>query len=149
MASRRAVGEGSVYRHRDKEGKEIKDAWVAQITVGGKRKTFTGKTRKEAMAKLDEYKKSAEFLLPTAGAEMKLEDFMIEWMSLVKRRTLKDTSYDRLECTVLNNIVPNIGSYKLNELTYGIIQNEVINRLQDDGNPTQPLRKRITRSMRA
>lgn len=51
MASRRAVGEGSVYRRRDKEGKEIKDAWVAQITVGGKRKTFTGKTRKEATAK--------------------------------------------------------------------------------------------------
>ena len=56
MASRRAVGEGSIDRRRDKDGKEIKDAWVAQIAVDGKRKTFTGKTRKEATAKLDEYK---------------------------------------------------------------------------------------------
>ena len=141
MASRRAVGEGSVYRRRDKEGKEIKDAWVAQIAVDGKRKTFTGKTRKEATAKLDEYKKSAEFLLPTVGAEMKLEDFMKEWMTSVKRRTLKDTSYDRLECTVINNIVPCIGSYKINELTYGIIQNEVINRLQDDGKSYSTIKK--------
>lgn len=141
MASRRAVGEGSVYRRRDKDGKEIKDAWVAQITVGGKRKTFSGKTRKDAAEKLDKFKKSAGFLSLTAGAEVKLEDFLAEWLYSAKLRTLKNSSYDRLECTVLNNIVPRIGSYKLNELTYGIIQNEVINRLQDEGKAYSTIKK--------
>ena len=52
--ARRTTGEGSIYQRKDGTG------WVAQVSADGQRKTFTGKTRKEAKAKLDEYRKATE-----------------------------------------------------------------------------------------
>lgn len=141
MAERRANGEGSINMRRDKNGEPIQNKWVAQLEVHGKRKTFTGKTRKEAVAKLEKFKRKLEEPEPKPVSQIRYADFLNEWLTTVKRRRLKDTSYDRLECTINTCIIPYIGKYKLSELTYNIIQNKVINCLQDDGKAYSTVKK--------
>jgi integrase len=45
MAKRRGRGEGSIYRRKD-------GLWVAQYTVGEKKRYIYGKTRKDVASKL-------------------------------------------------------------------------------------------------
>ena len=139
MAKRRSAGEGTVYCRKDKDGK-ITD-WVAQITYDGKMKTFTGKTRKDAAAKLDEFKRGNLLKTSCSGGEITLEEYLKYWLWEVKRRSLKDSSFDRLEGIVNCNIVPFIGKLKLTELNYDVIQSKVINRLQDDGKSFSTIKK--------
>lgn len=139
MAKRRSAGEGTVYCRKDKAGK-ITD-WVAQITYDGKMKTFTGKTRKDAAAKLDEFKRGNLLKTSCSGGEITLEEYLKYWLWEVKRRSLKDSSFDRLEGIVNCNIVPFIGKLKLTELNYDVIQSKVINRLQDDGKSFSTIKK--------
>lgn len=134
MAERRANREGSIYQRKDADGNPIPGKWVAQIKVDGKRHTFVGKTRSEVYFKLGRYKTT-----PPPLPEKNYGEFLNEWLEL-KRRQLKDSSFDRLECTVNNNVLPYVSRYRISELDYDILQ-EVINRLQDEGKSDSTIKK--------
>lgn len=129
--ARRTTGEGTIYRRKDENGRDIPDAWVAQVTDNGKRHTFTGRTRKAVKDKLEAYKTTAG--IESASSDILFGDFVDDWLVNVKQRTVKPTTYDRLECTANNQILPYLKDYRLSELTYEVIQTEVINRAQDNG----------------
>lgn len=124
---RRGHGEGSIFQRND-------GRWVAKIQIGvdengnPKIKSFYDKQRKGVVAKLNNYK-----LTHAQGfdslSNVTLRDYITSWLTTVKINDLKPLSYDRLESTINNYIIDNIGHYKINDLTGAIIQDELINAM--------------------
>lgn len=90
----------------------------------------TGKTKREALQRLNEYieKKTmgyADGKTPTFG------EYAEYWLESVKRPELKDTSYDRLESTFRTHLIPRLGDYQIDDVTAQIIQTELINPMRD------------------
>ena len=94
VKTRRSKGDGALF-------KNSKGTWVARFSQKGyPKKEFTGKTKAEAKAQLDQYK----FLVLSGEAmNMKLtvseyaEKFLYFKNQQVTRKKLKQTTYDRLE----------------------------------------------------
>lgn len=97
--------------------------------------------RKEAAAKLDDFKRQKQLENSSCGGDITLEEYLKYWLWEVKRRSLKDSSFVRLEGIVNCNIVPFIDKLKLSQLNYDVIQSKVINRLQDDGKSFSTIKK--------
>lgn len=129
---RRGNGEGSIIYL------ESRHKWRAAIQDGFKEngkprmKYFYGDRRTDAANKLAEYR-----LLKHQGynaiSKENLAVLMPLWLQNIKRPALKPASYDRLESTVNNHVLPTLGSYAAAELSSDIIQVELINRMQDKG----------------
>ena len=124
--SKRSPGEGNISKRKD-------GYWTARIQVGtkenGKAKViaFYGKTRKEVVEKLADYR---EMTRSGFGGE-DLPDFdryIKNWLNNVKANELKALSFDRLESTIINHIIPVLGHIKTNLITDLIIQMEIINK---------------------
>lgn len=122
---KRSHGEGSITKRPD-------GIWTSRIQVGftdeGKQKikAFYGETRKEVADKLQKYKS----LMRSGGDESELPDFdtyVSNWLHNVKVNELKPLSFDRLESTINNHIIPSIGHFQTGKITDMIIQTEVIN----------------------
>lgn len=134
---RRGNGEGSVYQRSD-------GRWCAQIQIGirenGKpiTKYFYASKRRDVIAKLDEYRLNLKQGVKIVDG-MALDDYIIVWLHNKKKDKMKPASYDRLESTIKNNIVPRIGFYKLQDLTGAIIQRELIDDMK---NGNESLRRR-------
>lgn len=137
--TRRGNGEGSIFQRRD-------DRWVAKLQTSTTKtgtaiiKTFYGKERKEVVAKLKEYN-----LLKSQGLNnlsiITLMEYVSSWLRLTKFIELKPLSYDRLESTINNHIIPKIGHYELTKLTAPIIQEELINKTMDDNMSYSSIKK--------
>lgn len=125
--TRKRNGEGSVFQVAENK-------WVAKISMGQKPngkpliKQFSGKTEAIVKRKLKDFKKSKEFLERRIPTSYTVEKYILEWLHECKLNSLKPASYDRLERTVLNQIIPNIGSLKLDKVTQGHVQS-LINQL--------------------
>lgn len=94
VKTRRSKGDGALF-------KNCKGTWVARFSQKGyPKKEFTGKTKAEAKAKLDQYK-----FLVLSGEAMNMnltvaeyaEKFLYFKSQQVVRKKLKQTTYDRLE----------------------------------------------------
>ena len=96
--TRRAKGEGSVFKNTTKGG------WTARYQG----KEFSGKTQREAVSKLNAYK-----LLVINGeavsSKLRVDEYGKKFLYFkaqqVKRKTIKETTYDRLERTFENQIL--------------------------------------------
>ena len=62
-----------------------------------------------------------------------MSDCMKQWLEKYKLYELKASSYDRIVCTVGNNIIPYIGDYHIEDITPAVIQKEVIYNLCNKG----------------
>lgn len=51
-----------------------------------------------------------------------VQDYLYNWLRTYKMGTIKESSYDTLEKTIRNQIVPNIGSLHLSQVTSDTIQ---------------------------
>lgn len=124
---RREKGTGSIYQKGDK--------WMGKLDIGigsdGKRKSkyFSGKTEAEVKRKIREYNKAGE---PADTTKVSVQTYVYDWLTTYKKNTIKDTSYDTLEKTVRNYIVPHLGSYQLSQLTSDDIQ-KFLQKLKDNG----------------
>ena len=105
IENRRDKGDGSIYQRKD--GK-----WAAQIRLGKKAdgksnaKFFYGKTESEVKKKLKAFKNE---LIKNDFQTVKkstLEDYINNWLTLYKVPSVKPSSYDRLERTIRNHIIP-------------------------------------------
>lgn len=106
---RRSKGDGSLFKNN-------KGRWVARFNQKGiPAREFTGKTKTEAKAKLDEYK----FLIQTGEAvnqKLTISEYAIKFLCFkeqqVKRKKLKQSTYDRLEaifdCHIKNHPISKI-----------------------------------------
>lgn len=124
--SKRSHREGCIIKRPD-------GLWTSRIQIGyndkgkPKIKAFYGKTRKEVVDKLHDYKS----LMQSGADESELPDFdtyIINWLNNVKINELKPLSFDRLESTIKNHIIPSIGHFQTGKITDMIIQTELINK---------------------
>lgn len=110
---RREKGTGTIYQ-RDN------GTWVGRVSEGrgenGKQKykCFSGKTEAEVKRKIREYNKAG----PQADASQILfKNYLTNWLMNIKKGTIKDSSFDRLESTANTHVIPALGCYKLSEIT--------------------------------
>lgn len=103
-------GEGSVYSSPD-------GRFRAYITLeSGKRKYFSGKTKKEVKEKLKQAQlEQRQGVLPT-GPEQTLAQYLADWLVVHKER-VRPRTYERYEAIVRLHLVPKLGKIALQKLT--------------------------------
>ena len=137
-SKRRMNGEGTIYQRKD-------GRWCASITTGVNgesiRKDFYGKTQGEAKKKMDQFLRDVEDGQYTEGAESRLSEYISKWLKDFKYGGLKSSSYDRLECTIKNHVIPKLGKYKLKQLSSVVIQTQLINKMFEAGLSRSSIKK--------
>ena len=129
--TRKSNGEGSIFQVSENK-------WVAKISMGiredGKPniKQFSGKTETIVKNKLKEFKKSRDYELKHKPSNDTVKSYFTMWLKEFKYNKLKPLSYDRLESTVNNHIIPNLGGIKIDKVTRERIQ-VLINKLYHKG----------------
>lgn len=87
--------------------------WRGQTTINGKRKSVSGKTKKEVEKKLAELQ-----VKPVYEREnITLQEWCEYWLETRKRPVLAEQSYLRLEAQFRNHVYPFLGEMKMNEIT--------------------------------
>lgn len=126
--AKRDNGTGTIYQRTN-------GSWVGKIYLGrdasGKEKFkyLSGRTEGEVKRKIREYNQAGTKIDTN---KISLEDYLNEWLKTFKRGTIKDSSYDTLEKTIRNQIVPYIGSIHLQQVTSADIQ-KLLNDLKIKG----------------
>ncbi|MCI1964529.1 MAG: site-specific integrase [Oscillospiraceae bacterium] len=127
---RKSNGEGSIFQRSD-------GRWCAKIQIGTlengkpKLKFFYSMKYKTVKDKLNAYKALLNNNPDEESNNTTVDEFITNWLTTVKFNDLKPSSYDRLEATINDNIVPTIGYHKLFELTAQQIQEELINMMRN------------------
>lgn len=117
-SERREKGMGTVYQRPN-------GTWCGRIDEGigtdGKKKYkyFSGKTQNEVKRKIREYIQNGT---PIEKKTTTVEEYILNWAKLYKKGSIKDSSYDAIEKTIRNQIIPYIGSIQLQQLTSDDIQ---------------------------
>lgn len=116
--AKRDNGTGTIYQRTN-------GTWVGKIYLGrdecGKEKFkyLSGKTEGEVKRKIRDYNQSPVKADPKKTS---LQEYLYNWLRTYKMGTIKESSYDTLEKTIRNQIVPHIGSFHLNQVTSDTIQ---------------------------
>lgn len=139
MKERREKGKGSISQRKD-------GTWTARIdlgkTIDGKRKikAFYGKTEKEVKNKINDLQKENAKYSPENFSKLSISELLIYWQMNIKRYELKPTSFDGLEQTINNNIIPYIGYKQVSSITPQEVQS-YINELTDKGYSYSTIKK--------
>lgn len=123
MAKKKANGEGSIFKE------EKYNRWRGVLTIGrdtkGKliRKQFYGKTKKEVLDKMNDYRyKQANDLLPTDNS-ITLEKYLKYWLFEVKSNEIKPSTLERYEGILRNYVTGSaIAKIKLKDLRTSHLQ---------------------------
>lgn len=124
---RRDNGSGTIYQRGN-------GTWVGRIYIGidtngkSKFKYLSGKSEAEVKRKIREYNKSGAEI---NANKISLGEYLNNWLKTYKKGTVKETSYDALERTINNQIVPNIGMIQIQQLTPNDIQ-KFLTKLKED-----------------
>lgn len=137
---KREFGNGSIYYV------EREKVWIGAYTAGKKPngkpdvRKVRGKTEAEARRKLNslinELKKT-EYVFVQKDV---FAEYIINWLTNVKRLELKERSYDRLEQTINKDVIPYIGQIQLAAMTTDHIQ-QLIGQLVDEGKSYSTIKK--------
>ena len=107
--SRRANGQGSVYRLRG-------GRWCAALfDSDGRRKTHAGKRREDVIAWLDKKRRDRHDGLPLVDEKLTLGKFLTDWLEAV-RPSLRPESRRRYEDACRLHITPSLGKVPLAKL---------------------------------
>lgn len=109
MAKRRGHGEGSIYQRKD-------GRWVASITHEHKRRTYYGRTRKEAAEQLAQALHAQQRGLLTQGGHITLHSFLEKWIEDAYRREVGPATMRKAETMLRNHIYPKLGHIRLDKL---------------------------------
>ena len=124
---KRHNGEGSIFQVSENK-------WVAKISMGTKPdgksniKQFSGKSEAIVKRKLKDFKKSPDFAEKHMPSNDTVQSYFSTWLREYQYNKLKPSSFDRLESTVTNHIISNIGGMKMDKVTRDHIQS-LINQL--------------------
>ena len=124
MAIKRSHNEGSIYQRSN--GK-----WRAQVSIDGRRLSYTAKTKKEGLAWIRDTKNQIDKGLTFEGADLTLREFLAEWLQTVLSSNSKGTHIN-YSWTVRKRILPHMGDINLMDLRPDRIQ-RFYQRLQNEG----------------
>lgn len=126
--------------------KEKDGTWTARLNLGftpegkTKIKAFYGKTESEVKRKLKEYQKELIKNDYQTVQRNTVENYMLDWLHNVKANELKPKSYDRLEQTVLNQVIPAIGHLQVAAVQPDDVQ-KMVNDLKSTGKSYSTIKK--------
>lgn len=138
---KREYGSGSVSQRKD-------GTWTARIKIGTKEdgspriKAFYGKSEREVKRKLKEFKTILNKYDGVVAGRGTVGAYMSDWLYETKINELKPTSFDRLEQTLLYQVLPNIGELQLQALSSGDLQ-KMVNKLKKDGYSYSTVKKAL------
>ncbi|SDI89796.1 Site-specific recombinase XerC [Frankineae bacterium MT45] len=138
--SRRANGEGSVYRRKD--GRWEGAAWLLDSAGNRKRIRVYGSTRTEAHSRLIEKLHSANHGVPVPERSWRLADYFDYWLPIV-RKTRKPTTYLLYKGVVENHLRSGIGGKSLSSLSVTELQRHLQREL-DAGKSIRTVQKQRT-----
>ncbi|MGX8797857.1 tyrosine-type recombinase/integrase [Fusibacter sp. JL298sf-3] len=94
--------------------------WIGQITIGrnpntGKliRKSVYGKTQGEVSKELTRIRMELYMGAYDKDTDTTLGAWMVEWLEVYKKNTLKSGTYNSYYINIHNHIIPQIGKIKL------------------------------------
>lgn len=123
MAGKRGHGEGTIYKRSD-------GRWLAQMMLAdGKRKSFYGKTRAEAVAKLTDALRDMRKGLPITGERQTLAQHLAVWIETIKMQR-KPKTYRSYEQLMRLHVVPTLGKVRLASLTPQQVQQLYARKLE-------------------
>ena len=107
--SKRADGEGSIYRGKD-------GRWRSVVSMpGGKRQYLSGKTQKEVEGKLTATRRLVSDGLPLASGRATVAEFMGEWLE-GREGSLRPLTLLRYQGLIRRHVLPDIGHVRLARL---------------------------------
>lgn len=126
-------GEGTM--SYDEKGNIVYKKWI-QLSDGSKyRKTIKASTLPECFRLMMKEEETALQMKPIEYNAPKFEQEIMYWLNNIKKSTLKVQSWQRLESTIRNIIIPSpIGNKRINAITSKDIQSFInsIGRMQGD-----------------
>jgi integrase len=128
MAKKRINGEGTVWYVASEK------RYRAQYPAGGKRRTISGKTRREVELKLRDAlaKRDTNTLEKSRKESDTVEDFLLFWVS-AKTPGWQFKTIERVNLDINKFIIPEIGSVKLCDLTAEMIERAYVNIMKKHG----------------
>jgi integrase len=108
---RRGHGEGSIKQRAD-------GLWEARVSLeGGKRRSFYGKTRREAQDKLRGALRDLDAGLDLSTERQTVAQFLDKWLAASVKPSVKVKTYEGYESIVRVRVAPRIGKRQLAKLT--------------------------------
>jgi integrase len=108
---RRGHGEGSIKQRAD-------GLWEARVSLeGGKRRSFYGKTRREAQDKLRGALRDIDAGLNLSADRQTVAQYLDKWLSASAKPSVKIRTYEGYESIVRVRVAPRIGRKQLAKLT--------------------------------
>ena len=122
MATKKLLTNGNAFKRTD--GRWGGTVWFMDESGERKRKSFSGTTKQEVNKKMTAYIEDFNCEIQNSiEANKTLQESMTNWLQVFKFPSVERTTYDRYECTAINQIYPLIG-----EKTVGIISSADIKK---------------------
>ncbi len=113
---------GNVFKRTD--GRWGGVVWYMDEQGARKRKSFSGTTKQEANKKITAYIAEFENMLEESDESKKLlKDSIQNWLEIFKFPAVEQTTYDRCECTAINQIYPILGGKVVGDIVAADIKN--------------------------
>ena len=122
---------GNVFKRTD--GRWGGVVWYMDEQCERKRKSFSGTTKQKANKKITAYIAEFENQVELSDESKKLlKDSIQNWLEIFKFPTVEQTTYDRCECTAINQIYPILGDKVVGDIVAADIKN-LLNHLMNKG----------------
>ena len=113
---------GNVFKRTD--GRWGGVIWYMDEQGNRKRKSFSGTTKQEANKKITAYIAEFENQVKLSDESKKLlKNSMQNWLEIFKFPTVEQTTYDRCECTAINQVYPILGDKIVGDIIAADIKN--------------------------
>ena len=131
MATRKLLTNGNAFKRTD--GRWGGTVWYMDESGERKRKSFSGTTKQEVNKKMTAYIENLNNEIETSiEANKTLGESMTNWLKVFKFPSVERTTYDRYECTAINQIYPLIGNKIVGNITSADIK-KVLNHWMNEG----------------
>ena len=131
MAKRKLLTNGNAFKRTD--GRWGGTVWFMDESGERKRKSFSGTTKQEVNKKMTAYIENFNNEVETSiEANKTLKESITNWLKVFKFPSVERTTYDRYECTAINQIYPLIGNKIVGNITAADIK-KVLNHWMNEG----------------
>ena len=122
---------GNVFKRTD--GRWCGVVWYMDEQGNRKRKSFSATTKQGANKKITAYISEFEASVKETDESKKLlKDSIQSWLDVFKFPSVEPTTYDRCECTAINQIYPILGDVVVGDITAADIKS-MLNHLMNKG----------------
>ena len=128
---RKLLTNGNVFKRTDNRWCGV--VWYMDEQGNRKRKSFSGTTKQEANKKITAYIAEFENQAEESDESKKLlKDSIQNWLETFKFPSVEQTTYDRCECTEINQIYPILGDKVVGDIVAADIKS-LLNHWMNEG----------------